>query len=147
MKIDLCKLFGVEEGEEFKIEGEPFSNNCTYKIINNTLLAGYKDSKLYWSSLPLNDTNKITEIIKVPKKKQFTDDELAILRCMDKKYKWITRDKRYGLTVFENKPRKATNSIWKVGGDWLDLGCFENKFKTIQWEDEEPVLIDDYVER
>ena len=143
--IDLCKVFGVEEGEEFKFGTHPDCYN--YRIISNRL--SYYDKKWFESSRSLNELANI-EVIKLPKKKEFTDDELAVFKCMDKKYKWATRDRRYGLTVFENKPEKITNNseeYWKTSGDWLYLGCFENMFQAITTEDEEPVFIDDYVER
>ena len=146
MKIDLCKIFGVEEGEEFRIGtyGNP------YRVYNNSLqrFDTYSES---WNESVIEFNYVISSnIIKLPKKKEFTDDELAVFRCMDKKYKWATRDRRYGLTVFENKPKKITNNreeYWKTSGDWLYLGCFENMFQAITTEDEEPVFIDDYVER
>ena len=84
MKIDLCKLFGVEEGEEFKIKGYEY----TYIIKKQFLYILNEDR---YSHLEVNDLiNK--EIIKLPKKKKFSDDELCILRNIDKKYKWIARD-------------------------------------------------------
>ena len=148
--IDLCKIFGVEEGEEFKL-GNGFYNDLVYKVSNNILWSRCLDNKAFTrSTLYINELLNVKEIIKLPKKKEFTDDELAVFKCMDKKYKWATRDRRYGLTVFENKPEKITNNseeYWKTSGDWLYLGCFENMFKTITTEDEEPVFIDDYVER
>ena len=147
--IDLCKVFGVEEGEEFKIDVFPFRNN-KYKVYKNELQfkTEYDD---IWRLSDMGINNIVNcKVIKLPKKKEFKDDELAVFRCMDKKYKWATRDRRYGLTVFENKPKKITNNreeYWKTSGDWLYLGCFENMFQAITTEDEEPVFIDDYVER
>ena len=38
MKIDLCKLLGVEEGEEFKIEfKDGHKSNCKYRVMNNLM--------------------------------------------------------------------------------------------------------------
>ena len=149
MKIDLCKLLGVKEGEEFKIDVFPFRNN-KYKVYKNELQFKTEYDE-FWRLSDMGINNIVNcKVIKLPKKKEFTDDELAVFRCMDKKYKWATRDRRYGLTVFENKPKKITNNreeYWKTSGDWLYLGCFENMFQAITTEDEEPVYIDDYVER
>ena len=78
--IDLCKLFGVEEGEEFNIEYEDeVMDVCTFKIVNGYLYdtIGHE----YCSSpMEINVLAKIKNIIKLPKKKEFTDDELAIMR-------------------------------------------------------------------
>ena len=80
MKIDLCKLFGVEEGEEFKVNGK----DTIYFITDNILQ--YKINS-YHSKVSNLKVNEIIKITKLPKKKQFTDDELCILRNIDKKYK------------------------------------------------------------
>ena len=152
--IDLCKIFGVEEGEEFRIELDKVFLEVKYRIKNNIMewseIGTEFEGDYNKTNFSVNDVNRIKNIIKLPKKKEFTDDELAIFRCIDKKYKWVTRDRRYGLTVFENKPKKITNNreeYWNASGDWLYLGCFENMFQAITTEDEEPVFIDDYVGR
>ena len=31
--------------------------------------------------------------------------------------------------------------------DFIELNCYNNLFNSIHWEDEEPIRIDDYVER
>lgn len=149
--IDLCKIFGVEEGEEFKIEWDDVLLNAKYRIKNNFIewseIGTKYEGEYYKSSFPLNDTNRIKNIIKLPKKKGFTDDELCILRNVDKEYEWIARDKDdYYVFLYEFKPIKGSNS-WNNGGDTATLDGFSNLFQSIQWEDEEPVFIDDYVER
>ena len=140
MKIDLCKLLGVEEGEEFKFEGYEY----TYNIKNSLLYILNEDR---YAHLEVNDlVNK--EIIKLPKKKEFTDDELCVLKNIDKKYKWIARDKSGNLCIFDEKPNK-NEEIWDnvIRSDFIELNCYNSLFSSIQWEDEEPVYIDDYVER
>ena len=151
MKIDLCKLFEVEEGEEFKIE-HISCEGLIYKIQDNCLKRRQQDSKNFTNSgFGINKINEITNIIKLPKKKEFTDDELCILRNIDKKYKWITRDKSGLICTFVLKPKK-TEKFW--AGGWSDdasyasLVAIKNSlFIEIKWEDKEPVCIDDYVER
>ena len=151
MKIDLCKLFEVEEGEEFKIE-HISCEGLIYKIQDNCLKRRQQDSKNFTNSgFGINKINEITNIIKLPKKKEFTDDELCILRNIDKKYKWITRDKSGLICTFVLKPKK-TEKFW--AGGWSDdasyasLVAIKNSlFIEIKWGDEEPVYIDDYVDR
>ena len=140
MKIDLCKLLGVEEGEEFKIKGYEY----TYIIKKQFLYILNEDR---YSHLEVNDlVNK--EIIKLPKKKEFNDDELCILRNIDKEYKWIARDKSGSLCIFDEKPNKS-GEMWNnvIHSSFIELGCFNNLFNSINWEDDEPIRIDDYVDR
>ena len=138
MKIDLCKLLGVEEGEEFKIEGYEY----TYIIKKQFLYILNED---IYSHLEVNDlVNK--EIIRLPKKKQFSQDTLNFFKCIDKKFEWIAKDKNGDIFAFKGKPRKDKN-VWL--GD--NCNCIDeinqSLFDKIYWEDEEPIYIDDYVER
>ena len=144
MKIDICKLLGVEEGEEFKIEGF----GIKYRIYNKRLErydANFKEWR--YSTLGFNKLIA-SEIIKLPKKKKFSDDELCILRNIDKEYKWIARDKSGSLCIFDEKPKKS-EEMWDnvICSDFIELGCFNNLFNSINWEDEEPIYIDEYVDR
>ena len=152
MKIDLCKLLGVEEGEEFVIETKDGRyNDLKYKIENNIIkVATIKYSVYSQSSFGLNDFKLIEKIIKLPKKKQFTDDELCILRNIDKKYKWVARDKSNKLCIFVEKPNKQNEArMWVnvISTGYIEFHCYNQLFNSIKWEDEEPICIDDYVER
>ena len=145
--LDLCKIFGVEEGEEFKINGK----DTIYFITDNILQ--YKINS-YHSKVSNLKVNEIIKITKLPKKKQFTDDELCILRNIDKKYKWIARDKvdrdeydNYGnLNIYLGKPNKSTVS-WLPSDEYCEFHAYNHLFQSIKWEDEEPIYIDDYVNR
>lgn len=150
MKIDSCKLFGVEEGEEFNIEGF----GIKYRIYNNRLECYDANFKEWiYSTLGFNKLIA-SEIIKLQKKKQFTDDELYILRNIDKKYKWIAKDKDGLICTFVSKPIK-TEKLWSDGWSnsnngesYASLEAIKNSlFTEIKWEDEEPIYIDEYVER
>ena len=151
MKIDLCRLFGVEEGEEFKLK--LFGAIGKYRLKNGKL-EYYDDFINKWveSTISMNHILD-SEIIKLPKKKQFTDDELCILRNIDKKYKWIAKDKSGDIFGFEEKPKKD-KYVWlcEEYDHCLDNTCCidglnQSLFNEILWEDEEPIYIDDYVER
>ena len=157
MKIDLCKLLGVEEGEEFKIEYTDGNiNNVKYRVINNQMesssMAGKYDGNYSYSLYPLNIVVGIKNIIKLTKKKkEFTDNELYILNNIDKKYKWIAKDKNGLICTFVSKPIKTErfwSDGWSNGESYASLEAIKNSlFTEIKWEDEEPVYIDDYVER
>ena len=149
MKIDLCKLLGVEEGEEFKIEG--YNLEYRYKVYNNRIQ--YFDEVLeQWNYSSLSVNALVTsEIIKLPKKKQFTDDELYILNNIDKKYKWMAKDKDGLICTFVSKPiktEKLWSDGWSNGDSYASLEAIKNSlFTEIKWEDEEPIYIDEYVDR
>ena len=147
MKIDLCKLFGVEEGEEFKIE-HISCEDLIYKIQDNCLKRRQQDSKNFTSSgFGINKINEITNIIKLPKKKQFSQDTLNFFKCIDKKFEWIAKDKDGEVCIYINKPKKEDVS-WDNFSLYKPLNIFKNSlFTEIKWEDEEPVYIDDYVNR
>ena len=147
MKIDSCKLFGVEEGEEFNIEGF----GIKYRIYNNRLECYDANFKEWiYSTLGFNKLIA-SEIIKLPKKKEFTDNELFILKNIDKKYKWIAKDKNGLICTFVSKPiktEKLWSDGWSNGESYASLEAIKNSlFTEIKWEDEEPVYIDDYDDR
>ncbi len=141
MKIDLCKLLGVEEGEEFKLS----KSDLTHRINNNKLEVLYEGLWGY-TAIAFNKV-ATSEITKLPKKKEFTDDELVIMRNFPSGFDWITRDKSGNVYIFEKKPSKNEYGCWGNGDDYCILVIFNHLFQSILWEDEEPVCIDDYVER
>lgn len=142
MKIDLCKLFNVEEGEEFKLS----ESDLTHRINNNKLEVLY-EGLLGYTAIAFNKV-ATSEITKLPKKKEFTDDELCILRNIDKKYKWIARDNNGSVCIFSEKPY-IEDDAWGnvIRTPYNDFNCYNHLFDQILWEDEEPIYIDDYVER
>jgi hypothetical protein len=140
--IDLCKLFGVEEGEEFRI----VKAKTRYRFYNNSLQVFDTDLEEWRNSSIMFNYVISSDIIKLPKKKQFTDDELVILRNFDTRYKWLVKDRNGELYLFENKPFKDSN-MWKIKGICHVMTIFNHLFNSVTWEDEEPVFIDDYVER
>ena len=155
MKIDLCRLFGVEEGEEFILETKDgWFNDLKYKIENNIIkVATIEYSDYSQSSLTLNEFVYIEKIIKLPKKKQFSQDTLNFFKMIDKKYKWIAKDKSGDIFGFEEKPKKD-KYVWLCEEyDYcLDNTCCidglnQSLFNEILWEDEEPIYIDEYVDR
>ena len=149
MKIDLCRLFGVEEGEEFILETKDgWFNDLKYKIENNIIKgATIKYSDYSQSSFNLNEFVYIEKIIKLPKKKQFSQDTLNFFKMIDKKYKWIAKDKDGEVCIYINKPKKEDVS-WDNFSFYKPLDIIKDSlFTEIKWEDEEPIYIDDYVER
>ena len=141
MKIDLCKLFNVEEGEEFKIYGY----EAIYFIQNGYLyfIGDYGEQKSYLNINEVVGKN----IIKLPKKKQFSQDTLNFFKCIDKRWRYIAKDKNGTISAFGSKPTKKERCWLNYEGfDCLDV-FKDSLFTEIKWEDEEPIYIDDYVER
>ena len=81
---------------------------------------------------------------------QLTHDEYVILKNLDRKFKYICKDKMdCTLVVFMGKPKKS-DFCWLVNerNSGLTLEHYNHLFQFIKWEDEEPYsieqLIDDY---
>ena len=130
MKIDLCKLFNVEEGEEFGIKLFGVINKYRFK---NGKLEYYDDFINKWveSTISMNHILD-SEIIKIPKKKQFTDDELCILRNIKSEINTLGRNINGTIYVTSD-----------YGKSYLKL--FNNLFHSLDIGEE--IIIDDYVER
>ena len=142
MKIDLCRLFGVEEGEEFKFDGYV----DIYFIKNGYLYFIDIDSTERVCYLQINDVVG-KNIIKLPKKKEFSQDTLNFFKCIDKRWRYIAKDKNGTISAFGSKPTKKERCWLNYEGfDCLDV-FKDSLFDKIKWEDEEPIYIDDYVER
>ena len=142
MKIDLYKLFGVEEGEKFKFDGYV----DIYFIKNGYLYFIDIDSTERVCYLQINDVVG-KNIIKLPKKKQFSQDTLNFFKCIDKRWRYIAKDKNGTISAFGSKPTKKERCWLNYEGfDCLDV-FKDSLFTEIKWEDEEPIYIDEYVER
>ena len=75
---------------------------------------------------------------------KLSDAERVILENINKKYKWITRDKSGKIYVYGNKPFKRDNDFWDEQNDFLEsLVVFSDLFQFIKWNDTEPYCIQD----
>ena len=79
--------------------------------------------------------------------KMFTEDEKIIARNIDKKFEWMARDKNGLLYAHSSKPTKK-------GRSWVNNYHYyyyvsvsalfgQEMFKSIKWQDDEPMLIKD----
>ena len=130
MKIDLCKLLGVEEGEEFKRD----DSKIYYKYrVHNNIIQHFDEVLKIWEYSTLSINTLVTsEIIKLPKKKEFTDDELCILRNIKSEINTLGRNINGTIYVTSD-----------YGKSYLKL--FNNLFQSLDIGEE--IIIDDYVER
>lgn len=77
----------------------------------------------------------------IPKEYQFSEDEKTILRILDKKWKWLARDKNGSLYVYTHRPIRSNENYTFSEGSWECFNTFEHLFQSIQWTDDEPVEI------
>ena len=81
---------------------------------------------------------------------RLTNDEIAILRNIDKKYKWIARDKNGILYIYDSVPEKRGNYKWSRDTLHVDilsnLSLFSHMFNFIKWTDDEPYVIVDLLD-
>lgn len=79
---------------------------------------------------------------------KLTDDEIVILKNIDKEYKWLARNKIGNLFVYKTKPRKH-GATWQIYRNicFSDLYTFNHLFRFIKWSDEEPYSIDELLKQ
>lgn len=129
----LLDLFGLKVGDKLRIEDIDF---IVKKFINDDQL--YLDNKGYCSSL-MRLIDKDYEIIKQTPK--LSEDEKVMLRILPKEYKQIARDKYGNLVCGNNLERDKIGWHTDESEKWNYLIVFNDLFKFITWEDEEPYNI------
>ena len=82
----------------------------------------------------------LKELLWKRKDPKLTEDENVILRNLPKEYKWIARDLSGMVYIFIERPEKG-QAIWYGCGQ--PMIPFYHLFQFIQWEDEEPYLIEE----
>ena len=99
------------------------------------------DNALEFDIMKVYKDYTLTELLWERKEKpKLTEDEKVILRNVPKKFKWIARDIDGPLYIYASKPKKD-QTIW-YGCEQLTIP-FYHLFQFIQWEDEEPYLIEE----
>ena len=107
--------------------------------------------KVYPSILALTDINVAQQPLWERKEPpRLTNDEIAILRNIDKKYKWIARDIFDKLYVYEGEPHK-TSYGWSAHHPstkeiWASLKPFDHLFDEITSSDKKPININDLLD-
>ena len=124
--------------------------NIKLKEYNEELWFGNKYSygldimKVYPNIFVITDYNVMQQPLWERKEPpRLTNDEIAILRNIDKEYKWIARDKNGILYIYDSVPKKRGNYRWSRDTLHVDLSLFSNMFNFIQWWDGKPYNIND----
>ena len=81
---------------------------------------------------------------------RLTNDEVTILRNIDKKYKWIARDIFGKLCIYEDEPHQ-TSYGWRAHQPstmeiWASLKPFDHLFDEITSSDKKPTNINDLLD-
>lgn len=70
-----------------------------------------------------------------------SDDEYVILKNIDKKWKWIARDRDSSLWLYTFKPTKRTKT-WREETDvYKNINLYNHLFQFIKWEDDDSYKI------
>ena len=149
MAFKICDVLGIKEGQEFFFADKSGTEYLHKYRIKNNELQYYYDCHHKWikSGLSINDICELN--VKIKYIKDFSHDELIILKYLPIKYKYIARDLQDNqLYAYSDYPLKNTDthSWYTINGSFIDLP-YNHLFKDINYDDEYPVKISDYVER
>lgn len=128
-------LFNLD-GKDFDLSINNYSDDLTYDYMGLHYLDIMKVYKNYTCQELLWERKE---------KPHLTDDEITILRNIDKRFKYIARDESNRLYIYKEKPYK-NNIHWSdndIDDDFLDFYMFDYLFQFIKWTDDEPYLIED----
>lgn len=113
-------------------------NNCPKCMFGITALGKGRDScsiaAMLWLLSEYKETAKLSKL------------EYEFLKWSEKKgHKYIVRDKINHLFIFKDAPIKREN-CWVPESSYCSIALFDNLFKFIKQEDEEPRAIKDILE-
>lgn len=107
---------------------------------NHQMTINFDLTEKEYKEISQNALNNHNYLLNEYKEKiEMTKDEFIILKNVDKKYQWITRDKYNRLFLYKDKPYKGNDSWY--GKIRISLTLFNHLFQFIKWEDEEPTNI------
>ena len=137
--MDLCEAFNIGEKEEFKIEG----SEHTWIINKNTIYYKNSEGEYNVAHVRFNDVagRAVTKVLVI----QLTEDEKAIFRNIDPRYKWVTKDIDGNIRIFEERPM-IKYGYWYSSSNSIAIRMFINILEKYRWN-MGPLYIDDYVER
>ena len=126
--------------------GKKWSTGNRYTEFNNW--DNYGQKTIYYNDGTFGNGNPFSIIyefenvdLTIPKEYQFSENEKTILKSIDKKWKWLARDKDGILYVYTHRPIKSSENYTFSDGSWERFNTFGHLFQSIQWTDDEPVEI------
>lgn len=130
----------MKNKEKYDLTALSFNiQNACVELIDNT------NNQVVFKVKSYNYVQIIIELLKWLEQEyieptKLTDDEIVILKNIDKTYKWVARDSSNIPYVYKDKPIKDE---YRWCGNFISLMVLEHLFKFIKWEDEEPYNIDE----
>lgn len=130
-----------------ELEDKELSNTIINKLNEyegvRKVIIECKDKSKYFYTINISLYTDFLTSIKIGiEKPKLTEDEEIILRYLNKKWKYIVRDKDKTICIFETKPFKSAQTWVCKNGDVSELP-FENMYQFIRWESEQPYFIQD----
>ena len=152
----------LRDGDVYLVVGDLLSNqnefeNLQYYRNDLTNMNGNSydivEVHQYYNPIYGNGANNLTTLLnlehtamKLLWKRQelpkLSSAERVILENLDKRYKWIARDKSERLFAYHGIPNKDT-TFWYSLEAWDIQLRFPNLFKFVKWEDEQPYSIEE----
>jgi len=134
---------------EMKFDGtEYIDNNGFIWELDGTKKNFFADVGMGISMLTIHYTQKQLIEITFEEYVDISDDELTILKNIDKRYNFIARDDDGGLYAYMSEPaRSYTNWGLGYGNEYVSLVVFNHLFKMVKYTDEKATSIYSLVEQ
>ena len=134
---------------EMKFDGtEYIDNNGFIWGLDGTKKNFFADISTGVSILTIHYTQKQLIEITFEEYVAISDDELTILKNIDKRYKFIARDDDEKLFIYKDEPIKR-DTEWKVRSEnqYLNLTAFSHLFKMVKHTDNKATSIYSLIEQ
>ncbi|MEE0335241.1 MAG: hypothetical protein UDR60_10060 [Catenibacterium mitsuokai] len=139
-----------------KYRAEILGKDCKFGLSNRICKCCYEECATCVFSLENNPNDGLSNACTIRKVKWLLSEyketaklsklEYEFLKWSEKKgHKYIVRDKINHLFIFKDAPIKREN-CWVPESSYCSIALFDNLFKFIKQEDEEPIAIKDILE-
>lgn len=154
----IFEMLNIEPYERFGVVVDGYVSEFWFDEQLNLFVNEESDNnsvydKIKKLELAINILNGKYKIIKLPKKKQWSEEEIKIAKaCKTLGYNWLARDKDQTLFGYYKKPKLQrilsdglTTICWAPNNDSMYGEILKNHFPNIKWEDEEPTAVDEII--
>ena len=133
------------------LELSDFNDDLKHSSYVKEAVKSFNISKVYEIVIPMGLCDLMERIDTACKlvwerKPELSEAERVILENVDKKYKYIAKDEGGNLFIYSSSKIEKFMSEWCYNDDkgvHFSFAFFNNLFKMVKWEDEEPTLIAD----